>query len=176
MSAKKFTIRSILEGFYLLCGGLSAFFLLAILLAIIVQVLSRWTGIQAPGSQAYAGYFMAASSFLALSYTFGHGGHIRVSLFLNSLGKHRWWGEVFCLLIGSLASGYFAYYAIKGTYWSYKFHDVSPGLDATPLWIPQIAMSFGAVAFCIAIVDLLIRVARPGPHCLKESEIMESHL
>ena len=37
---------------------------------------------------------------------------------------------------------------------SYVLHDVSTGNDATPLWLPQIAMAAGTMIFAIAFVDL----------------------
>jgi TRAP-type C4-dicarboxylate transport system permease small subunit len=39
---------------------------------------------------------------------------------------------------------------------SYTLHDISTGSDATPLWIPQLAMAAGAVVFAIAFIDLLV--------------------
>ena len=42
---------------------------------------------------------------------------------------------------------------------SYAFNDISTGLDATPLWIPQLGMAIGttvfALAFAVDLVDLL---------------------
>jgi hypothetical protein len=46
-----------------------------------------------PGTDAYAGYFMAASGFLALAHTLKHGEHIRVTLVINALkgaGNAAW--------------------------------------------------------------------------------------
>ena len=39
---------------------------------------------------------------------------------------------------------------------SYTFHDVSTSNDATPLWLPQLAMGLGAVVLLIAFVDELV--------------------
>ena len=39
---------------------------------------------------------------------------------------------------------------------SYLTHDVSPAADATPLWIPQIAMALGSLVLAIALVDALV--------------------
>jgi hypothetical protein len=46
---------------------------------------------------------------------------------------------------------------------SREFNDISQGNDATPLWIPQIAMAAGAVVLLIAMVDDLVRVLRHEP-------------
>jgi hypothetical protein len=47
------------------------------------------------------------------------------------------------------------YYAVKTTYWSYKLNDISQGQDATPIWIPQLAMCLGTTVFAIAMIDRL---------------------
>jgi TRAP-type C4-dicarboxylate transport system permease small subunit len=130
--------------------------LVAILCVIVAQMVARWSGVAFPGSSEYAGYLMAASSFLAFAYALNHGAHIRVSLMLTALGRHRFWGELWALVIGTAASSYLAWFAVKATKWSYKLHDVSQGQDATPIWIVQIPMAFGAVLLAICFFDNLV--------------------
>ena len=36
---------------------------------------------------------------------------------------------------------------------SHDFNDISTGNDATPLWIPQIAMAVGTIVLLIAFID-----------------------
>jgi hypothetical protein len=43
---------------------------------------------------------------------------------------------------------------------SRAFNDISQGSDATPLWIPQIAMAVGAIVLLVAMVDDLVLVLR----------------
>ncbi len=124
-----------------------------------------------PGGTNYAGYFMAAASFLAFAYTLNNGNHIRVNLLLGLMGKHRRWGEVWCFAVASALAIYWARYAIKTTYWSYKLNDISQGQDATPMWIPQSAMAFGTVVFAIALVDNLVRVTLVGTHSAASRQI-----
>ena len=50
----------------------------------------------------------------------------------------------------------FAYYSCKLAWQSHEFHDISTSSDATPLWIPQIAMALGTVILAIAFVDELV--------------------
>ena len=103
---------------------------------------------------------VAASSFLALAYTFGRGGHIRVSLVLQGLhGRARWWAELWCLTAGTFLAGYLAWFSAKMVWVSYVINDISQGTDATPLWIPQIGMAAGAALFTLALADRLVRVA-----------------
>lgn len=156
MAGTKHPIRRLLDGLYTGAGMLAAICLLMILVIIVAQMIARWMGTPFPGSAEYAGYFMAASSFLAFAYALNKGAHIRVSLFLNALGRHRHWGEVWCMAIATAATCYLAWYAIRGVSLSIKFNDISQGQDATPLWIPQSVVAFGAVLLAICFIDNLI--------------------
>ena len=46
------------------------------------------------------------------------------------------------------------------TWQSWKFFDISQGVIAVPLWIPQLGYSGGLVILFIAFVDELIHVLR----------------
>jgi len=164
-------LRKILDAVYFGSGVLAAMFMIAILGIIMLQMAARWFGFVVPGSTSYAGYCMAASSFLALAYALNHGAHIRVGLLLNILGRWRHWGEGWCLLVGGALATYFARYAIKGAYWSWKLHDISQGQDATPMWIPQLAMAFGTTLVAIALWDNLIRLVFTGTTNFREEAL-----
>ena len=168
-------IRTLLDFIYKVGGAIAALFLITILGLIVLQMLARWTGQVFPGATDYAGYAMAGASFFAFAYALNHGAHIRVSLFLLALGKYRWYGEVWCFFIGSLAATYFAWYAVRGTYWSLKLGDISQGLDATPVWIPQISMAIGTVVLAICFWDNLIRLIFSGSHGIVADKIEEQH-
>ena len=140
---------------------LAALFMVSIGVLIVTSVIARLFGSYLPGLNQYAGYAMAASSFLALAYTFRAGGHIRVSLVLTRLhGRARWLAELWCLGLGAFLAGYVARFAIKITQVSYMLGDVSEGIDATPLWIPQLGMAIGSTIFTIALIDRLVAVFR----------------
>ena len=55
-----------------------------------------------------------------------------------------------------LLAALFAVFSVRLVWNSYAFHDISTGNDATPLWIPQIAMGVGAVILMIAFIDELV--------------------
>ena len=55
-----------------------------------------------------------------------------------------------------LVSCLFAFYCCRLSWQSHLFNDISTGSDATPLWIPQIAMGLGAVIMAIAFIDELV--------------------
>ena len=106
------------------------------------------------GLDAYAGYLMAAASFLALAYTLKAGEHIRVTLLLQHLPEHLHRGvEVACLLLATAITGYFAWHSVDMVYISWLLGDVSQATDQTPLWIPQSLMAFGVVVLFVAFVE-----------------------
>jgi TRAP-type C4-dicarboxylate transport system permease small subunit len=136
-----------LDAHYLGGGVLASFFLIAILVLIVVQMLARWTGQMFSGAPDYAGYCMAAASFLAFAHALDRGAHIRVSVLLNALGnKKRYRLEIWCFTLGSAAASYLAWYAVKATQWSHKFNDISQGQDATPMFLIMVVMVFVLIA------------------------------
>ncbi len=157
-------VRRFLDGLYLAGGLIGAGFLLLILLIIAAQMVARWTGFVLPGSTAYAGYCMAAASFFSLAYALNHGAHIRVTLLLSKMGRFQKLGEIWCFSVATFLSGYFAWYAWAGVQVSIQINDISQGQDATPLWIPQIAMGLGTTLLFIAFADNLMRVILYGTH------------
>ncbi len=167
-------LRKTLDRIYTAGGVVAALFLIAILGLIVIQMVARWTGEVFSGAPDYAGYCMAAASFFAFAYALNHGAHIRVSLLLHAMGRRRWWGEIWCFALGSALSSYFAYYAIKATYWSRLLNDISQGQDATPIWIPQIAMAAGSVLLAICFWDNLLRLIFTGDHAMQSAAIDES--
>jgi TRAP-type C4-dicarboxylate transport system permease small subunit len=168
-------VRAVLDRLYFAGGIIAACFLIAILVIIVLQMAARWTGHVFPGSTDYAGYCMAAASFFAFAHALSRGAHIRVSLLLTKLGRFRRWGEIWCFTIGAALACYFAYYAIRAVYWSRKLHDISQGQDATPIWIPQLAMAAGTVLLAIALVDNLIRLVFVGSHGIETETVEPSH-
>ena len=157
-------MRILLDRLYLACGALAALFLVAIALLVFLSIVARLANWQLSGLSNYAGYCMAAASFLALAYAFGQGDHIRVTLLINRLqSRRRQLAEVWCLGVGFFMAAYFAYYSIKMVQVSRLIHDISQGPDASPLWIPQLSMAFGTTVFAIALLDRLITVLRGAP-------------
>ena len=70
------TLRKVLDFLYLAAGVMAALCLIAILSLIVIQMLARWTGEVFPGAPEYAGYAMAAASFLAFAHALNRGSHI----------------------------------------------------------------------------------------------------
>ncbi len=154
-------MRPVLDRIYDGCAYAAGLFLVLILVFTLLGVAGGIFDFYVRGTDAFAGYCMAASSFLALAHTFRKGEHIRVTLILQQLsGRTRRWFELGCLALGAVLAGAFAAYAAKMVWWSYAFNDVSAGNDRTPLWIPQIGMAAGGLILFVAMVDELIQVAQ----------------
>ena len=103
-------INFYLEKIYKFSGYIAALFLILIVIFILIGIFSRIFGFYIRGLSEYSGYCMAASTFFALAYTFGEGGHIRITLFIEKLNKKfRKLFEIWCLSIASIFSGYLAY-------------------------------------------------------------------
>ena len=154
-------MRKALDHLYNAAGYLAAFFMVGILFMVLASVVGRLAGFNLRGSDAYAGYAMAATSFLALAHTLKRGEHIRVTLFLDRFGgRFRRPLELWCHLAGTFFCAVLAIFSVRLVYVSRQFNDISQGNDATPLWIPQIAMAVGAVILFVAMLDDLVLVAR----------------
>ena len=150
-------MRKWLNALYDGAAWLGALFMVGTLLSVLAGVLDRQFAWSLRGTDAYAGYCMAASGFLALAHTLKKGEHIRVTLILNAAkGRARRALELWSLSAATALAGLFAFYSVKLSVNSLQFNDISTGNDATALWIPQIAMGVGAVVLLIAFVDELV--------------------
>jgi TRAP-type C4-dicarboxylate transport system permease small subunit len=150
-------VRKLLDALYDGAAWLAALFMVGLLAMVLLSIAGRQLHFHLPGTDAYAGYMMAAAGFLALAHTLKRGEHIRVTLLLASLhGGARRALELWALGAASLLSALSAYYSCRLSWQSYRFHDVSTSNDATPLWIPQLAMAAGTLILTIALVDELL--------------------
>ncbi|OED39472.1 ABC transporter substrate-binding protein [Chromatiales bacterium (ex Bugula neritina AB1)] len=162
-------ICKFLDWLYLASGVIAALFLVAILCLIVLQMVARWTGASGymvSSAPNFAGYCMAAASFFAFAHTLNRAAHIRVSIVLNLMGRYRPWLEAWCLAIAGATVTYLAWFAIKATHWSHKFHDISQGQDAWPIWIPQMSMAIGSVLLAVCVWDNLVRLIVLKKHAI----------
>ena len=68
--------------------------------------------------------------------------------------------DILCHLVAIGLSGALAWFSIRLVLQSREFHDISSGLDATPLWIPQLGMAIGTTLFALAFLGDLILLLR----------------
>ena len=135
------------------------------LVSVLASILGRLhPAFDLPGADAYAGYSMAISAFMALAPTLRRGEHIRVTLLFNQLPE-RGKGvlDIACHLVAIVMSAALAWFSIRLMLQSREFHDISTGLDATPLWIPQMGMAIGTSLFMLAFLGDLILLLRGEP-------------
>jgi TRAP-type C4-dicarboxylate transport system permease small subunit len=147
-------MRKSLDALYMAAAYAAALFMIGTLVAVLAGIADRYVKLGIRGTDMYAGYCMAAAGFLALAHTLKNGEHIRVTLILQKLAgvaKHRL--ELWSLGVATILAVLFAAYSVRLAYNSWQFNDISTGNDATPLWIPQLAMAIGTLVLLIAFVD-----------------------
>src|SRR6476661_4473749 len=106
-------MRRLLDSLYEAAAWLAALAMIGVLLMVLLSIVSRQFGFHAPGTDAYAGYSMAAAGFLALAHTLKRNEHIRVTLLLGKLqGRARRGLEMWALSAAVFLSGLFAFYSI----------------------------------------------------------------
>ena len=150
-------MRAFLDRLYNAAGYLAALFMVGTLGMVLTGIAGRSFHFHVPGTDSYAGYCMAAAGFLALAHTLKRGEHIRVTLLIEHVNARMRRGlELWSLGVATLLAGLFAFYSVRLAYQSWDFHDISTGNDATPLWLPQLAMAFGTLVLFIAFVDELM--------------------
>ncbi len=150
-------MRKVLNGIYNGAGYLAALFMVGCLTMVLTEIAGSLFGFHLRGTDAYAGYCMAAAGFLALAQTLKRGEHIRVTLLVDRCGpKLKRPMEILAHLVALFFSGAFAFYAVRQVWVSREINDISQANDATPLWIPQIAMAIGTTILFIAILDELV--------------------
>jgi TRAP-type C4-dicarboxylate transport system permease small subunit len=147
-------MRKTLDFLYDSAAALAALFMVGLLVMVLLSIIGRQLHFNLPGIDAYAGYLMAGSGFLALAHTLKRGEHIRVTLIVSRLGPAgRRWLERWACGAAALLAALFAFYSVRLAFQSHGYNDISTGNDATPLWLPQLSMAIGAVVFAIATVD-----------------------
>lgn len=151
-------LDSALAQLYRVSGYVAAGCLITIGLLVAANIVSRMLAVYIPGLTEYSGYAMAASSFLALAYTFENKGHIRVELIISRLSAaRRWQVEFWCLSVATITTIYLAAYLSKLVYLSWKFEEYSEGADAILLWKPQAFVMVGSIILAICVLHNFIR-------------------
>ncbi len=162
-------MRKLLNGLYKLSGYASALLILLICVVVSIQVIFNLIdriaavltgtaiGLTIPSYADFTGFFLAAASFLALAYTLREGSHIRVTLFSGMIQKSTQRRlEFICIGLAAAMAAYMTWYSISLTLESHEYNDLSAGMIAVPIWIPQTAMAVGLVILTIALIDDLV--------------------
>lgn len=164
-------MRRALDFLYALAGALAALCIGLICLIVSAQVglniLARVGGsglsFTIPSYADFAGFLLAAATFLAMATTLRSGVHIRVNLLVQRLSTRARLGfEVFALAIGGAVAGYATWYTALLVEESHRYGDMSTGIVAVPIWIPQVPMVVGLGLLTVALVDTAIDAIRQG--------------
>jgi TRAP-type C4-dicarboxylate transport system permease small subunit len=124
-----------------------------------------------PSYANFAGYMLAAASFLALADTLRSGSHIRVALLTDALPmRARFFAEALSLLIALGFAGFATWWMGHLVAESARFGDVSSGIVSIPLWIPQSCTTAGMALVTIAILHTLVDLVRKGRPLLKAAD------
>jgi TRAP-type C4-dicarboxylate transport system permease small subunit len=150
-------VRRALDALYDGAAWLAALFMIGLLAMVLLSIAGRQFNFHVPGTDAYAGYMMAASGFLALAHTFKRHEHIRVSVLIERLhGRARHALELWALAAATLLAALGAFYSARLAWQSRVLNDISTSSDATPLWIPQLSMALGMAILVVALMDDLV--------------------
>jgi TRAP-type mannitol/chloroaromatic compound transport system permease small subunit len=164
-------MRKFLDRIYQLSGFLAALSILAICSIICLQVVFNLitrlrifeANLTIPSYADFAGYLLAAASFLALPYALMRGGHIRVTLFLGVIGERmRFLADLLSLSLCLMVSAGATWYMASLNYDSYRFGDKSPGIIAIPIWIVQLPLTIGLALLSVAFADLIVKTLSEG--------------
>lgn len=146
-----------LDWLYRASGALAAVFLVLIGVTVMAQIIGRVFGVMVPSATNIAGYFLGATSFLGLAYSFRQGAHIRVTLLIERLPPPiRVAMNILALVIASAMIIYLTYFTALLVWGSWKFEEMSTGLIKIPIWIPQLGMLIGMFLFALALIEDLV--------------------
>lgn len=147
-------MRRTLDFIYDAAAWMAALSMIGVLVMVLLSIVSRQAGFHVPGTDAYAGYSMAAAGFLALAHTLKRNEHIRVTLIAGRLkGRAHHALEMWALSAAVVLASLFAFYSVRLAWQSHVLNDISTGNDATRLWIPQLTMALGTLVLLIAFID-----------------------
>lgn len=168
-------MRRALDGLYAVSGALAGLFLFLIFAVIIVQVgmntvdrlasliFGRAIGLTIPSYADFAGFFLAATSFLGLAATLRAGDLIRVNLLIQRMppGLRRI-TEIWATGIGALISAYATWHSVTLAMDAWRYNELSTGVVAIPMWFPQLSMILGLAILTIALADGFVSCLRYG--------------
>jgi len=170
-------VSSIVEPLCRLSLWISATCLIFLAALVFFQVISRFMGWGIVWASDLAGYTLVATTFLAMAPTLRRAVHVRVSLLIENIPAR---GRLF-LELWSYAVGFA--FAVYATRWStiqviesYRFGDVSIGIVAFKLWIPQISIAVGFAIFALTLLEGLLALLAGKPTAEALAESNEHHV
>ena len=173
-------MRKLLDRLYGICVAAAAIMIAGICLLVTAQVLAniitkfggRQINLTIPSYADFAGYMLAAASFMALAYTLRTGRHIRVTLITGLLPDRVQFAlELLTVFMGVVISGVATFYMAHLCIESFTYNDMSPGIIAVPIYLPQIPVAFGLAVLTIAFIDTFVETLRAGRPVIETQEM-----
>ncbi|QEM82738.1 TRAP transporter small permease [Halomonas binhaiensis] len=159
-----------------ICALITLQVLFRLLDAILVLVGSSRIGLEISGVSELAAFLLVGATFLGMAYTFTHHAHIRMSLIIRRLPRVlRVWSELFCLIVALLLNLLLCWSLWQLMLESLDFNDVSSGLLAIPLWIPQLVLFTGMALMSLALLEVLWATARTAFTAPGSYQPMDEH-
>ncbi|WP_373636919.1 TRAP transporter small permease [Yoonia sp. BS5-3] len=146
---------------------------MGIAVLILSQIGLRLIGHQIPSADDFAGWALSASIFLALPATLVHGDHIRVTSLRQLLPPKI--GHVADILAAGFAivmMGWVTWAIFGYVSESWIYNELSQGVIALPLWIPQSAMVLGSALFTVAFAERTVRLILGLPVEIKKPDTL----
>lgn len=146
--------------------------LAGIFILVMVEVLSRnLFGVSIPFSWDFAAYMMGGCFLLSSGNALKGGSHVRVTALFELLPPRAARLLAIAASVVGFAIVCVLIYAIGNMAWlSWVRGSTSASVVKTPLWIPQTAMSVGAVVFGLQMVAQFLRALR-GELPMSEAQI-----
>jgi len=149
--------------------------LAGIFVLVMLEVLSRNVfGVSISFSWDFAAYMMGGCFLLSSGNALKGGSHVRVTALFEFLppAQVRLLSLAACT-VGFLIGCALTYALGDMTYLSFVRGSTSFSVVKTPLWIPQIIMTFGAVVFALQLIAQALRALR-GEHPILAAQIEEA--
>ena len=163
-------LNKIFGGISLVSFYFGAFAIVIISATILWEVISRYViGASTIWVTEVAGYLLAAFSFLGLGHVYRINGHVRMSALLDALKPSN---AYFLYLLTDIIVAFFGLVLVWQTgqlaFDAYSFNWKSSTLLEVPLYIPQFAMTLGAIVFVLEVVRTAILRSPNDPTALKD--------
>lgn len=158
----------ILDRVYLGAGILAGACIAGIVLLVSAQIVLNGLGRAFPGTfpttipsyADFAGFMLAAATFLALAHTLRAGGHVRVTLVTGRL-PHGWAvaADAGVLLLGLVFTAMLTWFMGRLVLESLHYGDMSVGIVPVPLALPQAVVTLGLALLGVALLHTLVELA-----------------
>lgn len=164
------TLESVADWLSLIAAFLAAACIVAltglILAEIVVALLARFIPAVPSGigiGWEYSAYLMGGAFLLGSGMTLRAGQQIRVELLLRAKnGRYARYLEIASALLGSAITVFLAITLVQFTYRTFLSGEVSQD-SFTPLWIPQVGLSIGAIVLALQMIVRTIISLTGGP-------------